>query len=298
MPATEPPPIRSIAIVGVGLLGGSVAKTLRRIDSTVHTVGYARDAAAADRLRRYAWLSDVQTDLTAVCQNIDVVVIATPVDQIADLARRCHDASGPTTLITDVGSTKAAIADQTADLPRFIAAHPIAGSEQSGAAAATDDLFTGKTTILTPAQNADAAMTDRAESFWRHLGTTILTLTPAQHDRHLAAVSHMPHLIAAIVARQTPPAAGPIVGSGWRDITRVAAGDVAMWSAIVAANRSAITASLRSAADDLQQLIDNLDNPAAVESFLSTARAIRNDPAFQDEPNAEPNANPTNRQTP
>lgn len=269
------PDVRTVAIVGVGLLGGSVAKTLKKLDSRIVCRGYARSSAAVARLQCIDWLDLVSDSLAAVCQSADVVVIAAPVDSIASLARRCADVTTAQTLITDVGSTKESIVSQTSDLTNFVASHPIAGSEKSGADAALDDLFNNKTTIITPSRNADAAMVDRCDNFWKMLGSQTIRMSPSDHDQRLAAVSHVPHLIAALVARSTPAAAAAFVGSGWRDITRVAAGDVAMWSAIVADNRDAIGQQLSAVRDDLDQLINSLNDISAVETFLESAKTIK-----------------------
>lgn len=264
-----------MAIVGVGLLGGSVAKTLKKLDPQIECRGFARSKRSIERLECLPWLDLVSDSITTACDSADVIVIAAPVDSIADLARQCAAAATGDALITDVGSTKQSIVAETVGLTQFVAAHPIAGSEKSGADAAMDNLFVNKTTIITPGENTAAAMVSRCHAFWQLLGCQTLEMTSAEHDKQLAAISHVPHLVAALVARSTPPNAAALVGTGWRDITRVAAGDVAMWSAIVAENRSSIAQQLSVLRDDLNQLIDSLDDLSAVENFLETAKTIK-----------------------
>ena len=258
----------SVAIIGVGLIGGSIARTIARLDPRIEVRGFARSDSSAQTLSRFDWLDRVETDLPTLCRDVDVVVVTTPVDRIASLVNRCAELVPPSTLITDGGSTKSIIAGRTAGIANFIAAHPIAGSERSGPESAMDDLFDGKLAILTPSSAADPKITHRCESFWRWLGCRVISMTPEDHDAQLAAVSHVPHLIASLVAANTPGSAAELVGSGWRDITRVAGGDAEMWTAIVQQNGGPVAEHLRALRDDLQSLIDNLHDPAAVGELL------------------------------
>ncbi len=193
-----------------------------------------------------------------LADDADVIVVATPVDRIAamviEAAKHCPDDC----LITDVGSTKAGIvaaidADQKA-AAKFVAAHPIAGSEKSGCDHAIETLFDGKVVVVTPSDQTSNEMIDAARSFWSMTGANVLTMTPAEHDDHLAAVSHVPHLMSSLIARMVPDQARPLVGSGWQDITRVAAGDPEMWLAICQENRPAIINELTRLAGELDQM--------------------------------------------
>ena len=251
---SEPGLPRRVAIVGVGLLGGSVALSLKRLPSAPSTIGWARSSATADRLRSWDGLDQVTTDLNAAVDAADVVVVATPVSMIAKWIEQIAAIVPPTTLITDVGSTKATIVAQCRQ-PNFVAAHPIAGSEQSGFEHATADLFDNKPVVITPGNTSDPDLVTRCESFWRCVGGNPSRLSAETHDRVLAGISHVPHLISSLVAARTPAKSLPFVGSGWRDITRVAAGDVPMWMAIVAENRPAIADELEQMSTDLTSLI-------------------------------------------
>ncbi|TWU58695.1 prephenate dehydrogenase [Rubripirellula tenax] len=265
---------RRVAILGVGLLGGSVAMSIRRRRPNCVFVGYSRDAARLAGAVDRGVIGRATGSIEEACRDADVVVVATPVDRIAGMVIEAARHSPAGCLITDVGSTKSGIVANVEEDPvamaKFVAAHPIAGSEKSGSQHAVADLFDGKVVVLTPQsteqmadQVAGTAMVGRADHFWKMTGGTTITMSVADHDAHLAAVSHVPHLVSALVARMVPPAARSLVGSGWTDITRVAAGDPEMWTAICRENRTAIAgelARLASELDGLRQIIQDADD--------------------------------------
>lgn len=257
---TDPLPVEQvsatgkIAILGVGLLGGSVAAALRRSDPSIEVIGYARRKQRCRQLMDLDIVDVCFNSIVDACRDAGVVVVGTPVDTIAGVIIEAAAASPENCLITDVGSTKANIVRAIANDPiaskKSIAAHPIAGSEKSGAEHADESLFDGKPIVLTPHANVPDSIVRRAHDFWTSTGGVVTTMEADQHDRVLAAISHVPHFASAWVARMTPPAATGLVGSGWRDITRVAAGDAAMWTAIVKENRAAILDEFDRWADD------------------------------------------------
>jgi prephenate dehydrogenase len=250
--------LSQVTILGLGLLGGSVAKSLRRCSSPPRIVAWARNETTARRLASMDWIDQVTTSLPDACEAADVIVVASPVSQTAELAIQAAKASPSHALITDVGSTKATIVaevDRASTAAwRFVGAHPIAGSEKSGAEHAIETLFDGKLTILTPTETTDPAFLGRARWFWESVGCRVIEMPANLHDTHLAAVSHVPHLAASLIAIRTPTSALPLVGNGWRDMTRLAAGDVEMWTAIVRENRSAILESLGGLSAELSKM--------------------------------------------
>ena len=284
MNASEPieaPVPQRVAILGVGLLGGSVAKAIRRQIPGVHVVGYSRKLETRQLAVDCGALDESHDTLAQTCGGADVIVVATPVDKIAECVIEAAAASPADCLITDVGSTKRQIVDRIEHdgvaAKKFVAAHPIAGSEKTGVQHATETLFDGKVVVLTPSTQTDAGMLARANAFWAATGATTTQMTPAAHDAHLAAVSHVPHLISSAIARLAPDDALPLVGSGWRDITRVAAGDPGMWTAIVKENRTAIAQQLQILIEstiELQSLITS-ENDSELESWLAVAQSIR-----------------------
>jgi prephenate dehydrogenase/cyclohexadieny/prephenate dehydrogenase len=254
---------RRIAVIGLGLLGGSVALAARRFAAahqlSLHISAYARRGTTR-QLAVDSVMADEATDQIKVAvRDCDLAVIATPVDSIGKMVIEVGEMNSDTS-ITDVGSTKSGIVRfvrrQEHVASRFLAAHPIAGGEKSGAEFAREDLFDGKPVVLTPSGIELADHVLRIENFWQSLGGTLISMSPEKHDSELARTSHLPHLLAALAARGVTPATLPMVGSGWMDTTRVAAGNPDMWTAIVAENRDAILEAMIAASGDWQLLID------------------------------------------
>lgn len=272
---------RRVAILGVGLLGGSVALAVRRRYPQTTIVGTARQREKCDRLLAAEIVDAATTSVAQACADCDVIVAAGPVGSIAGAVMQAAAAAPPDCLITDVGSTKAQIADEVAQDPRaaaqFVPAHPIAGSEKTGFEHAAADLFDGRLIVLTPTAHTASETVDRAARFWRSIGGRVQRMSAPEHDAHLAVISHMPHLVAALVARLATDQARPLAGSGWADITRVAAGDPAMWADICAQNRPAIAAQLQRLAQELERLqqILQVTDPQAMEIWLAEAKQIK-----------------------
>ncbi|TWU45687.1 prephenate dehydrogenase [Novipirellula aureliae] len=270
-----------IAIVGVGLLGASVAKSIRRRVADMHVVGVVRNPEKRHWLVDSGILDSATDSLSEGCRDADVVVVATPVDRIADFVQGAAADSPPECLITDVGSTKQGIVDAVINnalaTGKFVAAHPVAGSEKTGADHAIETLFDGKVTILTPSEKTPAEFVKKAETFWQLTGSRTSLLRPDEHDLVMAAVSHVPHLASSAVARLVNQDSADFIGSGWCDITRVAAGDPGMWLAICKENRSAIEQQLAKLVDSIndcrRMLIENDD--AALLRWLDEAKTIR-----------------------
>ena len=270
-----------VGVLGVGLLGGSVALSIRRTRPNCAFVGLARSPTKADHLRRLGVVDEIAASIEEACQGCDVVVVAAPVDRIAELVAEASAASPPDCLVTDVGSTKGGIVAALSADPiatgKFVAAHPIAGSEKSGPEHATATLFDGKLIVLTPGDRTDRRLLKKAEAFWRLTGGNTIEMGPVEHDTHLAAVSHVPHLVSALVAKMTRPQARPLVGSGWADMTRIAAGDPAMWTAICQENRNAIGRELQRFSEELDRLRQILDreDDVALKSWLAEAQQVK-----------------------
>jgi prephenate dehydrogenase len=266
--------IRRLAIVGVGLLGGSMAKAARTRGVASQIVGVGRDARRLEAASRDPAFDRVTTDLAAGVRDADVVVLAAPVLAILPLLEAVAKAGSPETIVTDVGSTKSAIVAAAGriarDQPlRFVGSHPMAGSEQSGFAHARVDLFHGATVVVTPAESSEPAAVKTVVALWEALGAgRVVTLDPDTHDRAVAAISHLPHLAAfALVdaVERFEPGAFDIAARGFRDTTRIAAADPTMWEEIFLDNRAALAAGLevyRAALDDLARLIARGDGDA------------------------------------
>lgn len=278
--------IRRLTIVGVGLLGGSLAKAARARGIATEIVGVGRDLARLEAARRDGSLDVVTTDLAAGVRGADVVVLGAPVLAILALLDAIARVTGPETIVTDVGSTKAAIVAAATRLGRefplrFVGSHPMAGSEQSGYAHARVDLFDGATVIVTPTETTAAAAVKTITALWEGVGAgRVVTLDPETHDRSVAAISHLPHLAAfALVdaVERFEPAAFDVAARGFRDTTRIAAADPVMWEEIFLANRDALAAGLdvyRASLDELARLIAAGDG-SALRAAIARIKARR-----------------------
>ncbi len=258
--------IRRLVVVGVGLLGGSVAKAARAEGLAREIVGVGRDRGRLEPAVRDGVLDRALTDVAEGVRDADLVVLAAPVQTLERLLPVVAAAAGPDTVVTDVGSTKAGIVAAAqraaARTPfRFVGSHPMAGSEQSGYAVARADLFRGATVVVTPTDATEPGALKTVTMFWEALGARVTALDPATHDRAVAAISHLPHLVAdALVdaVARWEPAAFALAARGFRDTTRIAASDPDVWREIFLANRDALragTRAFRQALDDLEALV-------------------------------------------
>jgi prephenate dehydrogenase len=263
--------IERLAIVGVGLLGGSVAKAARARGVATEIVGVGRDAGRLEAARRDGVFDLVTTDLARGVRDADVVVLGAPVIAILGLLDTVGGIVGPETIVTDVGSTKRAIVAHAEALGRtrplrFVGSHPMAGSDRSGYGHSRVDLLTGATVLVTPGEASEPAAVKTIVALWEALGAgRVLTLAPDVHDRTVAAISHLPHLVAfALVdaVERFEPGAFDVAARGFRDTTRIAAADPTMWEEIFRDNREALVESagaFRRALDELERLVADGD---------------------------------------
>jgi len=271
-----------VAIVGVGLIGGSVGLALvsRRLAGRV--IGVGRSAASLAEAKRRGTVTETTTDLAAGVAEADLVVVATGVAVIPTLLDEIDAAVRPGTLITDAGSTKQSIVAhwekrRRSRRGRFVGAHPIAGSHRRGPAAAAADLFTGRVTVVTPAKATPQKDLEEAGEFWAAVGSTVFMMPPRDHDRWLAATSHAPHVIAAAVAAATPPEARQFTAGGWRDTTRIAAGDPELWADILLDNAPFVAKSLSRIAAVTEKMLAALEknDRKKLVSLLEAAKEDR-----------------------
>ncbi len=278
--------INKLCIVGVGLIGGSLAKALRAGGHVTEIVGYGRNLANLQTAADLGVIDYAEVSLAAAVCGADMVVLALPVgamkDIFAELAQLSFDG-----VITDVGSTKAnVIAAARAALgngfARFVPGHPLAGTEQSGVQASQADLFRGRRVILTPEKETDPAALARVRTMWVSAGAEVIEMPAGEHDRVLAASSHLPHLLAyalmdMIVRRDDHRAVFAAAAGGFRDVTRVAASDPVMWRDICLANRTELLAALATYRDDLGALIEAIERGDAkwLEETFTRARRAR-----------------------
>jgi prephenate dehydrogenase len=273
--------VDTLVIVGVGLIGGSAGQAARTRSVTRRVVGVGRSSASLAAARRAGCIDDGTTDLAAAVREADLVLVCTPVDRVVDHVRAAAAACRAGTVITDAGSTKDTIVRTLDGAPpqgvRFVGGHPLAGSEKRGPEHACPDLFQDRLVILTPTPRTDAAAVRWVEEFWRALGARVLRLSPQDHDDAVAITSHLPHLVAAALANTLPEELQSLTATGFRDTTRVAAGDPELWSAIFAQNRGAVLAALgrlEQRLGDYRHAIEH-DDMTTLRRLLAEAKTVR-----------------------
>ncbi|MDF8359478.1 prephenate dehydrogenase [Achromobacter anxifer] len=282
------PLIPVLAVVGVGLIGGSFAAALRRAGQAGRVLGVGRNAQSLARAVELG-LIDEAASAEEAAARADLILLATPVGGLTGALSRMRPHLRPGTVLTDAGSTKAevvlaaraALGDQVA---QFVPGHPIAGAERTGPEAADADLYRKRTVILTPLAENVVSSLELVRRAWQACGAHVIDMDADAHDRVLASVSHLPHLLAAVYMEQVAEAADAptrlgLAGSGFRDFTRIAAGSPEMWRDIFLSNRDAMLAELadvRAVLDRAERAIADGDGAALLTLLETAARARRN----------------------
>lgn len=277
--------IGRLSIVGLGLLGGSVAKAARAASLAQEIVGVGRNPKSLEPALRERAVDRITTDLAEGVRGADMIVLATPVATLERQLPAVWEAASSHALLTDVGSTKAGIVRAAEALGAsrplgFVGSHPMAGSNLSGFSVARADLFSGATVILTPTDRTPSEPIKRVTEFWEAMGGRVTVMDPATHDRAVAAISHLPHLVVdALVAAvvDMDPRFLDVAAHGFKDTTRIAASDPAVWREIFQQNREALAeaiAAFRGALGRLEGILAAGDD-AAIESALEAIRKTR-----------------------
>ena len=281
------PVFRKVVIFGVGLIGGSFSLALRKAGAVGEVVGFGRSTATLEQAKQLGILDRIGKDEASEVRDADIILLATPVGQMADILARIAPHVGSNTLLTDGGSTKSDVvaavrANLGSKASQFIPAHPIAGAEKSGAAAALPDLYVGKKVVLTPLPENSKESVARVRKAWELCGAVVSELTAAQHDTVFAAVSHLPHLLSFalvhdLAQRDNRDQLLSFAASGFRDFTRIAASSPEMWRDISLANREALLLEVKRYADELYVVYQALQNndAAKLEEIFSLAREVR-----------------------
>ena len=273
-----------IAVLGLGLMGASLAMALRKRGYAGRLVAYARkEATRAEALAR-GIVDEAYAAPAAAAQAAALVVLCAPIRACADLAAEIAPALKPGTLVTDVGSTKGWICRRLAGvLPPgvFVGSHPIAGSEKQGLDAASAGLYENALTVVAVAPGQAEESVARVAALWEAAGSRTCRLSPEDHDRLLARTSHLPHVAAAALAkaigRDSAATVGAFCGTGFYDSTRVASGSLEMWNDILLTNAPAVAEELRAFKMEVERVYDDLQAGrfAAVAEFLERAKAAR-----------------------
>ncbi|MCX7389052.1 MAG: prephenate dehydrogenase/arogenate dehydrogenase family protein [Planctomycetales bacterium] len=268
---------QSIVIVGVGLIGGSIAAAVRQRFPECHVIGIGRNQdrlkLATERGLLTEWSDQISA---ATIPDGSLAIVCLPVGQIAGAVRQLVDADCK--LVTDAGSVKACVYEALDDASRgrFIGSHPIAGSEHTGFENADADLFVNRMCVVTPV-NAATSNTERIVGFWKSIGSTVQQMSPDAHDRVLALTSHLPHIVAAVMSGCVAAELLPFTGTGFRDTTRIAAGSANLWTSILLGNATHCVASIDAAESLLQKFREAITtgNAATLESLLEMSAQRR-----------------------
>ncbi len=279
--------IDRLAIIGVGLIGGSLARALREAGSVRSVVGIGRSRANLDEALSLGICDEVTQDARRGVEGADVVFISVPVCAIPAVVEEIAPALAPGCIVTDGGSVKAAIVRECeAFTPagcHFVGGHPIAGTEHSGAAASFAKLYSGKRCILTPTERTDTAALSKVDLLWRLTGADVCFMEPEHHDRIFAEISHLPHMAAYALVHAVGSAdvEGENVLSytagGFRDFTRIASSDPVMWRDIALMNREALLSSIDGFSASLAELRRKIDraDQAGLTEFFTIAKQFR-----------------------
>jgi prephenate dehydrogenase len=280
--------LKKIVIFGVGLIGGSVALALKKAGNAPLIVGVGRTQTSLNEALNLGVIDNLETNIHTAIENADLVLIATPVAQTADILQSIKPHLNDQTIITDAGSTKRDVLACAKEILgeqfcQFVGGHPIAGAEKSGVSAAIADLFIGKNVVLTPAPETNVHAVAGVAQLWQKCGANVSEMSAEDHDGIFAAVSHLPHLLAFalvddIASRPNAKTLFSFAASGFRDFTRIAGSSPEMWRDICLANKSALLIELNAYQDELSQLKQLLTNKdsAGLQALFERASVARN----------------------
>jgi prephenate dehydrogenase len=273
--------VSSVGIVGVGMMGGSIALAALRAGYRVFLYDQmASEKLAGPKFRK----ASVVNELAELVSNSRLIILATPIGALSQVSVALSELVNPSHVISDVASVKRPVAELLATAFRnrceYVPAHPMAGSEKSGAEAARDDLFVGAVTLLCPELAAQASSVTLVTEFWEKLGTRVVLMNVTAHDRSVALVSHLPHLVAALMVKHvaaTNKAALDLCGPGFRDATRIASGAPELWADILLSNSEAVQEELCGFKRELEEAIALLGERDAkkLQALLDEAKENR-----------------------
>lgn len=282
-------PLKRLCIIGVGLIGGSLARALREADAAGEIVGAGRGRTTLERAVELGVIDRFETDPGAAVRDADMVVVAVPLKAIRPVLASIAGHLPPDCVLTDVGSAKQCVVDDAravfGTLPAgFIPGHPIAGTERSGVEASFPELFQGRRVILTPLLESEAWAHERVKAMWEATGAEVVDMGVRHHDDVLAATSHLPHVLAytlvdSLARLDDRAEIFRYAAGGFRDFTRIASSDPVMWRDICLANQTPLLAILRRFGDDLDRLtraIEQGDGEAIMATFQRAKHARDN----------------------
>ena len=271
----------TIAILGVGLMGGSIVMAVRERGLATRVVGIGRLQASLNKAKRHGAVDFGTTSIQRGVADADLIIVCTPVERIVDHVCEAAAFCPADALITDAGSTKEAIVQELSDWPGFpalfVGSHPLAGSEKTGCENGDADLFVDRVCVITPSRKTRDHEYESIAQFWASIGMRTIRMSPKAHDKALASTSHLPHVVAAALASATAEKHLPLVAGGWLDTTRIAAADESLWRQILLENRNNTLQSIdafQTSLDALRKAIAENDGPK-VERLMRKGRQRR-----------------------
>ena len=273
--------LRQTTVIGLGLLGGSISLAVLRSFARAKVVGYTHRPATRAKARQLAVATEIADDIKQSVSRADLVILATPISTFEKIFSEIGDALPSGCIVTDVGSTKVLPHRWAArNLPRtvhYVGSHPIAGSEQRGVEFARDDLFEQATCILTTTKKTNRQAVQILKRFWSKLGCSVKLMTPAQHDRIFANISHLPHIAAAALINANNSEELKLAGKGFIDTSRIASGPANIWADVLLTNAGNTVRGIDKIIAELTKLKKAIksQNKKQIEDLLKAARDKR-----------------------
>jgi prephenate dehydrogenase len=274
--------LKQITVIGLGLLGGSIALAVLRTFAGVKTVGYSHRSTTRAKARQLAVATEIADDIKMSISNADLVILATPISTFEKIFVEISDALPVGCIVTDVGSTKVLPHQWAArNLPGtvyYVGSHPIAGSEQRGVEFARDDLFEQSVCILTTTRKTNSQAVQALKKFWTKLGCRVKLMRPAEHDRIFAKVSHLPYITAAALINTSRPWELTFAGKGFMDTSRIASSPANIWADVLVTNANNVIRSIDKITAELRKLKKAIksNDKKQIEKLLKAARSKRN----------------------
>ena len=283
-----------VAIVGTGLIGGSIGLCLKERGLATTIIGVGHRKVSINKALKIKAIDEGTTNIEKAAKQADIIILATSVNLIPDYAKKIIPLMKKSAILTDVGSTKDYIVSQVnneikstcdGEKPNFIGAHPLAGSEKRGIESARPDLFEGSVCVLTPTNLNSKKYITRLSNMWKALGARISIMTPSKHDEILALVSHLPHFVASSLASVIDEKHWKFAASGLRDTTRIASGDPELWLSISKQNKQKIIEALRCFSEEVECTINDLEqgNDKKLLGRLKKAKTVRDKKKWKQE---------------
>ena len=271
----------TVAILGPGLIGGSLALALAERGLAEKLVIYARKDTSFPAIKAKLPQAELTTDVVAAVRDADVIVLCVPIETMAPLVKQFADSLKPTALVTDVGSVKECVENEIAPLltgkALWVGSHPMAGSEQAGFSAARADLFVGAKVIYTPTEKTSAKAKELVATFWEKVGGSTFQAVPFEHDRAVGYISHLPHVVAAALVNAMQDSFFRAAGSGFRDTTRIASGSPDLWTGILSENHEKVEEAISKLITELEGVKKSLqtNDKQHLHYFLASAHDRR-----------------------